>query len=100
MDGQNKNLFLAMVLSALVILTWSVLFPPTIPVLPPDSTTTEVAADATVAADAATTTAAVITPEETAVADAPRITVDTPDLFGSISLVGGRIDDLSLRNYR
>jgi YidC/Oxa1 family membrane protein insertase len=26
--------------------------------------------------------------------------VETPNLFGSISLVGGRIDDLSLHNYR
>ena len=100
MDGQNKNLFLAMVLSAMVILTWSVLFPPTPVTLPADATSTPVAADATIAQDTATTTQAVITPEETAVADAPRITVDTPDLFGSISLVGGRIDDLSLRNYR
>ena len=97
MDGQNKNLFLAMVLSAMVILAWSVLFPPTTPIAPVDGALTPAA---TVAPDVAATTESAITPEEAAVADAPRITVDTPDLFGTISLVGGRIDDLSLRNYR
>ncbi len=100
MDGQNKNLFLAMVLSAMVILAWSILFPPTPPTTLTDGTPSQVAADATAAPDATTTAETAITPEEAAVADAPRISVDTPDLFGSISLVGGRIDDLSLRNYR
>ena len=99
MDGQNKNLFLAMVLSAMVILTWSLLFPPT-PTVPAGGTGTETAADATVVPDAATAPETVASPEEIAVADAPRVQVDTPDLFGSISLLGGRIDDLSLRNYR
>ncbi|RDD60351.1 membrane protein insertase YidC [Ferruginivarius sediminum] len=33
------------------------------------------------------------------VAEGPRVTIDTPTLRGSISLVGGRIDDLTLRNY-
>ncbi len=100
MDGQNKNLFLAMVLSAMVILTWSVLFPPAPPVVPVDGTTTENIADAEATTDPASPTEAVITPEEAAVADAPRVQVDTPNLFGSISLLGGRIDDISLRNYR
>ena len=99
MDGQNKNLFLAMVLSAMVILTWSLLFPPT-PTVPAGGTGTETAADATVVPDAATAPETAASPEEIAVADAPRVQVDTPDLFGSISLLGGRIDDLSLRNYR
>jgi YidC/Oxa1 family membrane protein insertase len=29
-----------------------------------------------------------------------RVTIDTPDLTGSINLTGGRVDDLSLKNYR
>jgi YidC/Oxa1 family membrane protein insertase len=36
---------------------------------------------------------------EQALAEAPRIKIDTPRLHGSISLVGGRIDDLTLANY-
>ncbi|MFN0022856.1 MAG: membrane protein insertase YidC [Parvularculaceae bacterium] len=36
-----------------------------------------------------------------ALAAAPgRIKIDTPSLIGSINLAGGRIDDLSLKNYR
>lgn len=31
---------------------------------------------------------------------ANRVVIDTPDLKGSLSLVGGRIDDLTLNNYR
>jgi YidC/Oxa1 family membrane protein insertase len=30
----------------------------------------------------------------------PRIQIDTPELAGSIALVGGRIDDLALKEYR
>jgi len=37
---------------------------------------------------------------EAALSSNPRIEIDTPSLMGSISLKGGRIDDLLLRNYR
>ncbi len=37
---------------------------------------------------------------ELALAASPRIIVDTPNLSGSIGLLGGRIDDLLLKNYR
>ena len=30
---------------------------------------------------------------------APRVTIDTSNLAGSINLIGGRIDDLSLKSY-
>lgn len=39
-------------------------------------------------------------PRNQAVAASPRIPVDTPALSGSISLRGGRIDDLFLKSYR
>jgi len=35
-----------------------------------------------------------------ALADAPRIPIDTPRLHGSLSLVGSRLDDLTLADYR
>lgn len=40
-----------------------------------------------------------IVPRETAIARSPRVTIDTPALAGSIALKGGRIDDVSLKNY-
>ena len=35
-----------------------------------------------------------------ALAQSPRVSIDTPSLAGSLSLKGGRIDDLVLKNYR
>ena len=43
--------------------------------------------------------AATLTRHE-ALAASPRIAIDTPALKGSISLKGGRIDDLTLKDYR
>jgi YidC/Oxa1 family membrane protein insertase len=37
---------------------------------------------------------------ETVIAGSPRIAIDTPRLTGSIDLKGGRLDDLSLQQYR
>ncbi len=37
---------------------------------------------------------------EAALAAGARVPIDTPSLFGSINLTGGRIDDLHLRHYR
>ena len=42
---------------------------------------------------------ATLTREE-ALAQSPRIAIDTPSLKGSIALKGGRIDDLTLKDYR
>ncbi|QIE46673.1 membrane protein insertase YidC [Pseudohalocynthiibacter aestuariivivens] len=113
MDDQNKNLILATALSFFVILIWFVLFPPpeADPVDPstqitegsdltaPSADAPDVAAAPAVAGGTATTAA----PEAESAAkasDAPRIAIESPSLKGSISLLGGRIDDLSLKNYR
>jgi YidC/Oxa1 family membrane protein insertase len=104
MDDQSKNLILATVLSFLVIVVWYVLFPPPEPVAPPDAP----AAQSTAPADAADTAAegapaasldgaGTSTP---VAGSAPRIPVDTPRLSGTISLLGARIDELSLKEYR
>lgn len=109
MDDQNKNLILATVLSFLVILVWVTLFPPQQPA--PDANapaaTSQAAAPAgDAAAPAAVGTAAAPAPEAASaaiaaeLAAAPRVTIDTPRLSGSISLFGGRFDDLSLKDYK
>lgn len=105
MDSQNKNLIVATVLSALVLIGWTYFFPPE-PAAPTDG--------APVAAQTATPAAPAATPEAVAGAvldaataaaqasdaNAPRIRIDTPALTGTISLLGGRFDDLSLRKYK
>ncbi|SLN38072.1 Membrane protein insertase YidC [Pseudoruegeria aquimaris] len=102
MDDQNKNLILATALSFLVILVWFVLFPPEEPVVDPNApevseTTNVPAVDAT---PLATTDATAPAGGETAVAEAARIKVETEALSGTISLAGGRIDDLKLTQYK
>ncbi|MCK0142611.1 membrane protein insertase YidC [Aliiroseovarius sp. F20344] len=103
MDDQNKNLILAMVLSFIVITGWLIMFPP-----PEPAVTTDPAAQAsqsssptdnTVAPAAAATTEAAPADIATQQAQAGRVDIDTPELSGSISLLGGRIDDLKLKEY-
>ncbi|MCU0900005.1 MAG: membrane protein insertase YidC [Cypionkella sp.] len=99
MDDQNKNLILATVLSFLVIMVWFVLFPPPEPVVDPNApavTATQGVAPPAATEPAATSDAGTAAPT----AEAPRLTIDTPELTGSVSLLGGRIDDLQLKSYK
>ncbi len=113
MDDQNKNLILATALSFLVILAWFVLFPPEEPaveapsetaaagpeVLPPVSDTAvappSVGLEAVAEAEAATGAEG----ERDSGDASRRVEIDTPRLGGSVSLTGGRIDTLDLRDY-
>lgn len=108
MDEQNKNLILATVLSAAVLLVWFLIFPPETQV-PGDTVTSDGIAAPTAATPATPGGIAVVPgsvaadPAETratAIAGTDRIAIETPKLTGSISLTGGRIDDLSLKGYR
>ncbi|PJE31749.1 protein translocase subunit yidC [Pseudooceanicola antarcticus] len=106
MDDQNKNLILATVLSFIVVLVWFLLFPPQeqAPVTDGSVEQTQVESVGTDGAmsPAGTTAAAADTPAIDAgpAAEAPRIRIETPSLEGSISLAGGRIDDLQLTDYK
>jgi YidC/Oxa1 family membrane protein insertase len=94
MDDQNKNLILATVLSMLVVLVWMVFFPPPEPAAPtevPAVTQTAEPVNPTAADDTATTA------EE---AQATRVAIDTAELSGTVSMLGGRIDDLLLNDYK
>jgi YidC/Oxa1 family membrane protein insertase len=101
-EQNNKNLILAMVLSAAVMIVWFVLFPPPEPPVDVAAPTSGQAVTdggtAGVAPADPSTDATVAAPD--AVPEAPRLAIDTPKLAGTISLLGGRIDDLSLKNYR
>jgi len=123
--GDNKNFFLAITLSVIVLFGWQYLIGG--PQLEKQRAKQEQSQTAKSNADAGSpqpTTGgsqvpqpsagntpgnlplpagSEITPKlsrEEALASSPRIPIDTPSLFGSISLKGGRIDDLLLRNYR
>ncbi|SLN21249.1 Membrane protein insertase YidC [Roseovarius litorisediminis] len=104
MDDQNKNLILATALSFIVIMVWFVMFPP------PETQSVDPNAPAVVATDTAITPSVDTSGEKSATStaevteatapEAPRLEIDTPSLKGTLSLQGGRIDDLSLKNYR
>ncbi|GAA6181326.1 MULTISPECIES: membrane protein insertase YidC [unclassified Shimia] len=103
MDDQNKNLILATALSFGVILVWFYFFPP--PEVAQDPNAPEVTASSE--APTATSSPALSTADastsavETSVAtDAPRVDIATDRVSGTISLLGGRIDDLKLNDYR
>ncbi|WP_289154651.1 membrane protein insertase YidC [uncultured Salipiger sp.] len=105
MDDQNKNLLIATGLSFVVILIWFLLFPPP---EEPAVDQQEPVATAPVEGDAATTpstatptegTEGTATAPQAETADAPRLPIDTARLGGSISLTGGRIDELILKDY-
>ena len=104
MDDQNKNLILATALSFIVILVWFVMFPPPEPVAddPNAIVSTESGAvlpsvtDETVATNGTTPATTTTSP----IANAPRIAIETARLKGSISMLGGRIDELALKDYR
>ncbi len=112
MDDQNKNLILATVLSFLVVLTWFFVFPPegSPPQQQSGQEPAEVTAPSMVTEEfaAAPPGAGELTASQGGIQPATsepspgerRLRIDTPSLVGSILLTGGRLDDLSLRQYR
>lgn len=114
----NKNLLLAITLSVIVMVGWNYFYgAPKLEQQKQAAQITQSGGANTVpgAPAAPGTTPAIVTPggtvpaqsgvatpltREAALALAPRVRVETPSLTGSISLIGGRIDDLSLNNFR
>ena len=101
MDDQNRNLILATVLSFAVIVAWTTLFPPEELLVDPATEAAQTLEDPTLpAADPVAPAATTPTEAPEPAAQAPRVAIETGELNGSISLQGGRIDDLALTNYR
>jgi YidC/Oxa1 family membrane protein insertase len=101
----TKNIVLAVVLSTFVLLGWTFLSDRFLPPAAPPVAASSAPATAPAAAPKAGTAPAVasagaIIARPAALAAAPRVAIDTPRLKGSINLVGGRFDDLVLRDYR
>ncbi|WP_188673154.1 membrane protein insertase YidC [Neptunicoccus cionae] len=105
MDDQNKNLLLATGLSMLVILGWFALFPPQDPA-PVEPTSTETTAQGIATAPNAEVATGVPTVDgepadsrTAALGKTDRIQIKTSRVEGSLSLIGGRFDDLRLLDY-
>jgi YidC/Oxa1 family membrane protein insertase len=111
MDENNRNFILAIVLSMAVLFAWQYFFVPK--PKPPSATPTATEQTEPGAPQPGpptpgtgvpqptqpATTSTTLTREE-ALAQSPRVAIDTPALKGSIALKGGRIDDLTLKDYR
>ena len=98
MDDQNKNLILATALSLVVLIGWFALFPPPeTTIMDPNAEALPQEAPVPSAAELATSTAPQMAVEG---ADAPRVEINSPRVEGSLSLQGGRIDQLAFKDYR
>ena len=101
--NDQKNMILAIVLSALVLFGWTYLSDTYFPVA--NEPSTKVVAGKNVplpkpAADPAADSPAAIRDRAVVIAETPRVAIQTPRLQGSINLRGARIDDLVLTDHR
>ncbi|RMD90153.1 MAG: membrane protein insertase YidC [Alphaproteobacteria bacterium] len=106
--NEQKNLLLAMALTLIVLVAFDFLYgsrqgpAPATDTAPagetavPEAPVPQTEAGGTAAAAAGTVTL----DRQGALRASPRIAIDTPRLQGSIALVGGIIDDLTLKDYR
>jgi YidC/Oxa1 family membrane protein insertase len=99
--NENKNLILAVVLSALVLLGWSFLSDRFVPANPPPKVengkvqpANQPQAQAQPESGPVAGTPARLRPRNAVLGETPRVRIDTPSLRGSINLKGARIDDL------
>ena len=102
MENQ-RNMILAIVLSAVVLIGWSFLSSHFFPTANPPATKIEGGKENVVsnsAANPAADSPAAIRDRRVVLAETPRVAIRTPLLAGSINLKGARIDDLVLIGYR
>jgi len=114
-SDDNKNLLLAIALSVIVMVGWNYFYgvpkldqqrqtaqqtqPGANPAAQPAGPGSPPAAAQGVPASNGSVPAAAPVTREAALAASARVSIETPAVAGSIALVGGRLDDLSLVNY-
>ena len=99
----SRNMILAVVLSAFVLLGWSMISDRYFPTAAEPSTRIVEGKQVAVPKPQADPTAdapAAIRDRQQVLAEAPRVRIDTPRLQGTINLRGARIDDLVLTEHR
>ncbi|MGI4852232.1 MAG: membrane protein insertase YidC [Janthinobacterium lividum] len=92
---EKRNLWIAVILSTLVFIGWHHFFDKPQPIL----TNQEQAAAATADVPLDIKKPQALLSRDVALAGDQRLTIDTPELQGSLSLKGARFDDLKLKNY-
>ena len=111
---EQRNLLIAIVLSVGILIAFQFAFERMRPPQPPGSipgtpvtapTTPSTGSQPAAPAQSGSTSAPGVAPAQAAepraaaIAEQPRIKIDTPRLHGSINLLGARLDDLTLANY-
>jgi YidC/Oxa1 family membrane protein insertase len=105
---EQRNLFIAIAVSIAILVGFQYLSERMAPPTPPPTSTQSAKpapSEAQTTSGAAPAGAPTVTgstktaPRSQALAATPRVSIDTPHLKGSINLIGGRIDDLTLRMY-
>ncbi|WP_076071139.1 membrane protein insertase YidC [Sphingomonas montana] len=100
MNSDNRNLILAIVLSALVLFGWSAVSNRFLPTAAPPSTQIVDGKQVVLPKpEAAIDSPAALRDRAVVLGESPRIRIATPKLAGSINLRGARIDDLTLTAY-
>ena len=102
MNSDNKNLILAVIVSMLILIGYQLYFtppPPTPEQIAAQNVATQVASDGspvpTISAEVMQSTRAIVD-----IINAPRVQIENSKVSGSISLAGGRIDDLRLKSFK
>ncbi len=102
--GRRRNIIVAIVLSAIVLIGWQYFF--NIPQMEKQraaqqSQMANKSGEQAGASRARRSTAApAVVSRDTAIASVPRVKINTPSINGSVSLKGARIDDVTLVKYR
>ncbi len=100
--SDQRNMILAIVLSAIVLLGWSFVTERFFPTA--NAPSTKVVEGKQVAlpkpgADPTADSPRALRDRRIVLAEAPRVTIDTPSLSGSVNLRGARVDDLVLKRH-
>jgi len=101
--NDQRNMILAIVLSAIVLFGWSFVSDRYFPTAAPPATKVVEGKSVPVpqpGADPAADTPAAIRDRRTVLGETPRIRIETPSLQGSLNLRGASIDDLVLKRHR
>jgi YidC/Oxa1 family membrane protein insertase len=101
--NEQRNLIMAVVLSALVLIGWTFLSERYVPVANPPSTKIEKGKSVALpqpGADPAADSPTSIRRRAEVLRESPRVLIETPRIRGSLNLKGARIDDLVLTDHR